>query len=274
MSAASPELSRPLRVGIINLMPRAQTYEPSLLGLLASSGAQVVPVWLRLETHAYSSTDPAHLAEHYVPYARALGMTSLDALIVTGAPVEHLPLSQVRYWPELREILGDARRVTHGVLGICWGALALGELAGLEKTLHARKVFGVFEHAVRGGGGSEFGLGGTSMVCPHSRFAGFSRDEVLRAERAGDVRLVAEAAGAGPAIVTAAGGAVVMHLGHPEYAPARVAYEWERDREAGRDDVDPPNGVTASGQMPSWEADSAAFARAWARGVCARRARA
>ena len=262
---------RPLRVGVVNLMPRAETYESSLVSLFVDAGIAIEPVWLRLATHAYASSDPAHLAERYLSYANAAAERAFDAVVVTGAPVEHLPLSKVRYWEELRELLLDARVHAHGVLGLCWGALALGELEGLEKSLVPTKIFGVFSHTLRGRAATDFGLSDGAMRCPHSRFAGFSSSEVARGQRDGQVRLVADAGAAGPAILTSADGRVVMHLGHPEYEFARLAFEWQRDRAAGRTGVGPPQGVSTDAATRPWRSDSARFAVAWAVGVRSRR---
>lgn len=39
---------RALRIGILNIMPKAETYELSLLSLLGRNVLQVEPVWIKL----------------------------------------------------------------------------------------------------------------------------------------------------------------------------------------------------------------------------------
>ena len=78
---------RALRIGILNIMPRAETYEFSLLHPLGRSVLQIEPVWIRLKTHEYNSTDQAHLEKLYMHFEDAVEL-HLDGLIVTGAPVE------------------------------------------------------------------------------------------------------------------------------------------------------------------------------------------
>ncbi len=259
----------PLRVGVVNLMPRLETYEPSLVSLATrtheAGSPEVALVWLRLATHGYRSSDPAHLAARYVSYEKALADRPLDGVLLTGAPVEHLPLSEVRYWPELSELLDHATEASRSVLGICWGAMALGEREGLRKSVFARKVSGVFEHRVPARGEAALPLGSRSFVCPHSRFAGFERDEVERAQADGRLVCVGDAGDAGPAVLATPNARVVMHLGHPEYDDSRLPYEWARDQAAGRTDVGPPEGYDLSSGRPvrDWTHDSVAFFRAW-----------
>ena len=135
---------RPLRIGILNIMPRAESYEFNLLLPLGRSILQIDPVWIRLESHAYGSTGEEHLARFYVPFKRAVRDAALDGLIVTGAPVEEIPFEKVHYWDEVSSIFGYAREHVVSTLGICWGGLALAKAVGIEKTLYPQKVFGVF----------------------------------------------------------------------------------------------------------------------------------
>ncbi|MBM4358294.1 MAG: homoserine O-succinyltransferase [Deltaproteobacteria bacterium] len=267
MSDAGRETSggRALRVGVVNLMPRLETYEPSLRALFAASGHAVEPVWIRLATHAYRSSDPAHLDAHYRSYERAQEDGVLDGLLLTGAPVEHLPLAEVRYWPELSQLLDDARDRLRGTLGICWGAMALAEREGVRKAVFARKVFGVYRHTTSSHAKELLGLDGPEFACPQSRFAGFDRAETEQAERAGRVLTLGDGSDAGPTLLATPDGAVMMHLGHPEYDASRLGFEWRRDAAAGRTDVDPPRGYDLERDRPEldWSSDSAAFLRGW-----------
>src|SRR5262245_44896022 len=120
-------MSRVLRVGIVNLMPRAETYETTLCSALSATGCAYEPIWLRLETPAYSGSDRARTERVYQPLAAALADDALDALIISGAPVEELPFEEVTYWRELSGLLRIARQRVPSTLGLCWGALALAE---------------------------------------------------------------------------------------------------------------------------------------------------
>jgi len=136
---------RRLRIGIINIMPRLEAYEPYLLDPLARHAEVVEPVFVRLASHGYHSSDRAHLERFYRTFDAAISEAPLDGLIVTGAPVEELPFEQVHYLRELEDILGYARRHVVTTLGLCWGGLLIAHLLGIGKRVFARKLFGVFD---------------------------------------------------------------------------------------------------------------------------------
>jgi homoserine O-succinyltransferase len=241
-----------LRVGIINIMPRLEAYEPLLLRRLADAPAVVEPVFVRLESHDYKSSDHAHLDRFYRSFARA---GRLDGLIITGAPVEEIEFEAVHYWTELVAIMQEARRAIRSTLGICWGGLALGALLGIPKVALPQKLFGVFEHRLLPGGGT--------ARCAHSRHSGADDAALERAAAAGSVRLIAHAPEIGYAIFASADHRFVAHLGHPEYEAYRLVFELERDRLAGRTDVPPPCGLDIEHPTTSWREDSDAFFAGW-----------
>ena len=258
--------ARPLRVGIVNLMPRLETYEPILLGPLARAGLAVEPVFLRLRSHGYRSSDPAHLARFYRPWDEVFSDGPPDGLILTGAPVETLPFADVRYWPELSSLLLDARARVRSTLGICWGGLALAELLGVRKVNYPKKLFGVFEDVPVGGGAL---AGDAPFSCAHSRHAGIEDAELERAAARGDVRPLSHGTETGYSLFESSDGRWVAHLGHPEYDAARIAYEWERDRALGRADVEPPrnfDGATSSGD---WARHADELFGRWVSGLAA-----
>jgi len=231
-----------VRIGIINLMPAAELYEPMLLAPLATSDLAVVPVWIRLHTHSYASTDLGHLERWYVPFERALAQ-AMSGLVLTGAPVEELAYEDVRYWRELAELLSVARHELRSTLGLCWGGMALGKLLGIEKTSFAHKLFGVYPLARRTQGRALFDDTSTSFECAQSRHAGIDDAVLEAAERAGSVHLLAHSAPAGYTIFESADRRYLAHLGHPEYTPARLGFEYQRDLQLGRSDVTAPAGV-------------------------------
>jgi homoserine O-succinyltransferase len=202
----------------------------------------VEPVWIRLHTHSYASSDLLHLERWYVPFERALA-EGLDGLLLTGAPVEELAYDDVRYWSELREILLVARASIASTLGLCWGGMALGKLLGIEKAGYPHKLFGVYPLARRAHGRALFDDASDSLVCAQSRHAGIDDAALEAVERAGMVHLLAHSAEGGYTIFESADRRYLAHLGHPEYAPARLAFEYQRDRRLGRADVAAPHEV-------------------------------
>jgi homoserine O-succinyltransferase len=243
----------PLRIGIINIMPRAETYEELLLRPLRASGVSVQVVWLRLASHFSASSDAEHLRRHYVTFDELGGCAGVDGLILTGAPVEELPFEDVRYFRELRRILEQARREGVGTLGLCWGGMAIGHLLGLSKLSFEEKLFGVFEQRCLEAAGELTRGFGESFPCAHSRHSGIADEELERASDAGQVRLLAHGRETGYTLFESPDGAFVAHLGHPEYPARRLLEEWERDTALGRTDIAPPRNFDRLSPQATWQ---------------------
>jgi len=254
---------RALRIGILNIMPQAESYEYSLLQPLGQSIIQIEPVWIRLKTHTYSSSDKKHMDSLYITFEKAIEKAYLDGLLLTGAPVEEIPFEEVTYWDEIMRILKYARHNIASTLGICWGGLALAKYLGIEKELSPKKIFGAFEtknlnrkHRITGNMDDVF-------YCPQSRHSGIS-DKVMEAERdKGTINLLAHAGQAGYIIFESSDQRFLMHLGHPEYEPERLVYEYKRDRDKGRADVDPPVNLDIENPLNRWRGHRTELYNQW-----------
>ncbi|MBN1409526.1 MAG: homoserine O-succinyltransferase [Spirochaetales bacterium] len=259
---------RALRIGILNIMPQAEAYEFSLLQPLGCSVMQIEPVWVRLRSHVYSSTNQKHLENIYVYFEDAIAKQRLDALLLTGAPVEEIPFEEVAYWDELTRIFRYARRNIASTFGICWGGLALAKFLGINKTVFPKKIFGVYEtqnlvpnHRITGNMDDVF-------FCPQSRHSGIP-DDVLEKERdKGTVNLLAYAGKeVGYTIFESTDNRFLMHLGHPEYEPQRLIDEYERDSKKGRTDVEPPVNFDIAKPLNRWRAHRTELFSQWIRFV-------
>ncbi len=257
---------RPLRIGILNIMPKGETYEPYLLFPLSRTIIQIEPVWLRLHTHKYKTTDKNHLELHYEFFEDAIKTAPLDGLIVTGAPVEEMEYEKVTYWKEITEILTYARHNIYSTVGICWGGLALAKILGIEKVMYPYKVFGVFEtinldrtHPITGEMDDIF-------LCPQSRHSGIS-DSVMEEEaKKGTVHLLAYSKdGGGYTIFESTDRRYLMHLGHPEYEAQRLVEEYKRDMALGRKDVLPPANFDIEKPVNRWRSHGLEFFSQWVR---------
>lgn len=255
------------RIGLVNIMPRLEQYEPLVTEPLRRADPDVEIIRIRLATHTYGSSDHAYLDRYYTTFDRA---GALDGLVVTGAPVEELPFEEVSYWPELAAILEHARSRIASTLGLCWGGLALARLAGVPKLLYPRKLFGVYDH--RRLVADHVLLAGQAehFPCAHSRHAGIADAELERAAAEGRVRLLAHAADTGYTLFETPDHRFVAHLGHPEYIAERLVFEWQRDRALGRDDVPPPRDFDPERPATSWHEHRERLFDAWLRHVARR----
>jgi homoserine O-succinyltransferase len=258
---------RPLRVGILNIMPKGEAYEPYLLFPLSRTIIQIEPIWIRLHSHAYKSTDLEHLDQYYDFFENAIVKAPLDGLVVTGAPVEEMEYEQVSYWDEITTILAFARQNITSTFGICWGGLALAKMVGIEKEMFKEKLFGVFEtrnldrsHPITGELDDVF-------WCVQSRHSGIS-DGVLERERSsGKLNLLAHSDNGGYTIFESADRRFLMHLGHPEYEAQRLVDEYRRDAALGRSDVPLPANLDVNHPVNRWRSHGLEFFAQWVRFV-------
>lgn len=261
--AASHQDIPALRIGILNIMPKAETYEFNLLFPLGRSLLQIIPVWIRLESHQYKSTSKEHLDAFYITFNKAVEDGPLDGLIVTGAPVEEIEFEEVTYWKEILGILEYAQSNIASTLGLCWGGLALAKYYGIDKVRYAKKMFGVFRtrnlvenHPITGGLDDEF-------WCPQSRFAGITDAVLEQEQKEGRFTLLAYARETGYTIFETLDHKFVMHLGHPEYNSGRITAEAKRDMEKGRDDVEAPRNFNIQKPLNLWRSHRNEFFGAW-----------
>lgn len=139
---------RPLKILLLNLMPDKIGTETQLLRALGSTPLQIDPTFIRTASYTGSHTPSDHLYMFYKTWADVKDQR-FDALIVTGAPVEHMPFEDVLYWQELREIFDWSRSNVYSGFYICWGAqAALYHFHGVNKKSVDEKHFGIYPHNI------------------------------------------------------------------------------------------------------------------------------
>ena len=227
---------RPLRILLLNLMPKKIETETQLARLLGNTPLQIELQLLRTATHASANTSEEHLVSFYKVFDDVKD-EMFDGLIITGAPVEKRPFEQVDYWPELCEIMEWSKTHVHSTFHICWGAQAgLYYHYGINKIALPEKMFGVFPH-VKDYPRSILlrGFDDTFMV-PHSRHTSIAREDI---ERVPEIRILASSPEAGVYAMATAQGRQVFITGHSEYDPLTLDAEYRRDIAAGQP-IQPP----------------------------------
>ena len=266
ISWIEPELAerqdiRPLRIGILNIMPLGKQYEFNLLHPLGLSPLQIEPIWIRLKSHSYKTWDLEHLKNLYVHWEEAMSPTPLDGLIITGAPVEHLPFEEVHYWKELANLIEEAKLKCASTLGLCWAGFAMAYMAGVDKKIFNKKLFGVYPMRSLVPGHSLMGTQDDEFFCPQSRHAGLPDIEMEKAEQKGNLRLLAHGEKVGYTMFETPDQRQLMHLGHPEYNVDRLRSEMERDQKRG--DVPPPENFDLTKSNTSWRSHRNLLFQQW-----------
>jgi homoserine O-succinyltransferase len=223
---------RPLRVGIVNLMPTTVDTETQLLRLLGNSPLQVDITFLHMGSHASKNAPPGHLEKFYISAEEIVNLkTRFDGLIITGAPVETLPFEQVDYWNELAQIIDYSEKNVFSVMHICWGAQAgLYRRYGIQKKQLDKKLFGIFPHAVNEQHHLLFRGFDDEFLAPQSRHTTVDRDAVAAEKR---LTIQSETRDTGVFIATARNGREIYVTGHLEYDPFTLDKEYRRDVDKG-----------------------------------------
>ncbi len=227
--AESQEI-RPLKLLIVNLMPLKITTETDLIRLLSNTPLQMEVDFLKLSTHTPKNTPIEHLMEFYKSFD-VVSQSKYDGMIVTGAPVEHLPFEEVRYWKELQKIFDWAQKNVTSTFYICWAAQAgLYHFYGVPKYPLPEKIFGVYEHRVFDKLNPIFRGFDDVFYVPHSRHTEVRREDILKVP---ELTLLSESPESGVYMVMARGGRDIFITGHSEYSPLTLDTEYKRDVKKG-----------------------------------------
>jgi homoserine O-succinyltransferase len=223
---------RPLKVGIVNLMPTTLDTETQLLRLLGNSPLQVDITFLRMGSHEHRNAPPGHLEKFYINSEWIMkNDIRFDGVIITGAPVETLPFEEVDYWDELTAVLDYAAVHVWSTLHICWGAQAgLYHRYNVPKEMLPAKLFGVFPHGVNERHTTLFRGFDDEFLAPQSRYTASSREAIALHPA---LTIESETPETGVFIATAREGREIYVTGHLEYDPLTLDREYRRDLTRG-----------------------------------------
>ena len=222
---------RPLQIVVLNLMPTKIATETQLARLLGNSPLQVDLELIKTATHEPKNVSSDHLLRFYKTFDD-IKHRKFDGMIITGAPVEHLPFEEVTYWDELCKIMEWTKTNVTSTFHICWGAqAALYYHYGIHKQPLSEKLFGVYPHVADYKQSILFrGFDDVFMV-PHSRHTTINREDI---EAVPELRILASSEEAGVYAVGTKQGRQIFITGHSEYDRDTLKGEYLRDLAAGK----------------------------------------
>lgn len=229
---ASRQDIRPLRIGLLNLMPKKIQTENQFARLIGATPLQVELSLIRMTEHQTKNTAAAHMEEFYRPFAEvAASGEKFDGLIITGAPIEHLPFEEVTYWDELQSVFDWTQGHVQSTFGVCWGAMAMiYHFHGVKKHILDHKAFGCVRHK-NCDPASPFLRGfSDDMVMPVSRWTEMKREEI---EVHDGLEVLIDSTETGPALVRDPAHRALYVFNHLEYDSGTLKEEYDRDVEAG-----------------------------------------
>lgn len=229
-STARTQDIRPLKILILNLMPKKESTELQLLRLLGNTPLQIEVDLMYTATYEASNTPISHLNQYYKTFDEIKDQ-QYDGLIITGAPVEQFEYNEVNYIDELKTILDWSQKNVFSRLFICWGAqYALNYFYDIDNYKLEQKLFGIYEYDVLEADHPLLrGFNDTYQV-PQSRHTSISI-ETIQAQK--DLRITTKHPKFGPDIITTTDNLDIYLLGHLEYDRETLHQEYQRDKEAG-----------------------------------------
>ena len=230
-SRAARQDIRPIRIGLLNLMPKKIQTENQFARLIGATPLQIDFRLIRMSEHQTKNTAAEHMEAFYRPFEEVQD-EKLDGLIITGAPIEHLPFEEVTYWDELRRVFDWTQTHVHATFGVCWGGMAMiHHFHGVQKHMLTEKAFGCFRHR------------NLAPASPYLR--GFSDDVLIPVSRWTEMRQAEIDAQpglstllgsdqVGPCLVEDAAHRALYIFNHLEYDSGTLKEEYDRDIAAGK----------------------------------------
>ncbi len=237
-SRAKNQDIRPLKVLLLNLMPKKIETENQFLRLLSNSALQVDIKLLRIDQRASKNTPIEHLNNFYCHFDD-IQDNNFDGLIITGAPLGLVDFCDVVYWTQLERVILWAKKHVTSTLFVCWAVqAALNILYNMPKMTMKIKLSGVYWHQILQPQAALTRGFDDHFLAPHSRYAEFTSSNIRRFT---DLDILAESEQTGAYLFASADRRLVFATGHPEYDANTLAIEYFRDKQAGLNPIIPVN---------------------------------
>ena len=236
-SSAKEQDIRPLRIAIVNLMPKKEETELQLLRMLSNTALQINIDLVRMESYNPANSDLKRLRAFYKTY-EDIKHKKYDAMIITGAPIETIAYEEIKYWEELKTIFEFAKENVYSTMFICWSAqAALYHYYKIDHKVADEKIFGVFEFDKLKDNKIVKGFDDTFLV-PTSRHTYVKAEDLENIE---DLEVLAARPDTGVSLATTKDNRFVFNFGHWEYDKDTLHSEYIRDISQGKKIAPPQN---------------------------------
>lgn len=220
---------RPLKIALLNLMPKKIQTETQFARLIGATPLQIELTLVRMSEHQTKNTAAEHMETFYRPFQDIKG-EKFDGLIITGAPIEHLQFDEVTYWDELREVFEWTQTNVHSTFGVCWGGMAMiNYFHGVTKHLLDAKAFGCFRHKNLDEASPYLRGFSDDCVIPVSRWTEMDAGEINQA----GLKTLLGSDAVGPCLVEDNARRALYIFNHFEYDTGTLKQEYDRDVSEG-----------------------------------------
>ena len=221
---------RPLRIGLLNLMPKKIQTENQFARLIGATPLQIELSLIRMSEHQTRNTAAEHMESFYRPFSDVRD-EKFDGLIITGAPIEHLDFGDVTYWDEITQVFDWTQTNVHSTFGVCWGGMAMiNYMHGVKKHMLKHKAFGCFRHRNLAPASPYLRGFSDDFVIPVSRWTEMKQDEIAAVD---GLTTLLGSEEVGPCLVEDPGHRAIYIFNHFEYDRDTLKQEYDRDVETG-----------------------------------------
>ncbi len=217
---------RPMRIALLNLMPKKIETETQFARLIGAHPLQIELTLLRPSEHKSKTTSQAHIGAFYQPWDEVRDQ-KFDGLIITGAPIEHMPFEEVTYWDEISQIFDWTQTNVHSTFGVCWGGMAMiYHFHKVKKHILSAKAFGCFPQKNLDPASPYLRGFSDTCVVPVSRWTEMRQDEI---DAANGLTTLLGSDEVGPCLVEDTAHRALYVFNHFEYDTATLKGEYDRD---------------------------------------------
>ncbi len=217
---------RPLKIGLLNLMPQKIQTETQFARLIGATPLQIDLTLIRMTEHTSKTTSADHMEAFYKSFQEVKDQ-KFDGLIITGAPIEHLPFTDVTYWDELKEVMEWTQTNVHSTFGVCWGGMAMiYHFHDVDKYDLDAKAFGCFNHTVRDASSPYLRGFSDGLVMPVSRWTEIKETEI---DATDELDILISSEETGPCLIEDTKHRALYIFNHFEYDSGTLKQEYDRD---------------------------------------------
>ena len=229
---------RPLRIGLLNLMPKKIQTENQFARLIGATPLQIELTLIRMSEHQTKTTAAEHMESFYKTFDEVRDK-KFDGLIITGAPIEHLEFEAVTYWDELQQVFDWTQTNVQSTFGVCWGGMAMiHHFHGIRKHMLKAKAFGCFRHQNLDPASPYLRGFSDDFVIPVSRWTELRQSEL---DAAPGLKTLLGSDEVGPCLVEDPAHRALYIFNHFEYDSDTLKQEYDRDADAGQTIIVPRN---------------------------------
>lgn len=226
-----------VKIGILNIMPTLEDTERQLMVALDNPVVQIDLDFIYLDTKKADSEKVDYYKKYYHSF-KEVKDKHYDGIIVTGAPLEHIPYNNIDYIEELKEFFKYTKSNVGSTIFLCWASqFGMQYFYGVNRMNLPAKLSGLYEHYILKETNLVKGFDDVFLI-PQSRYCSLIENDIITCD---DLILTSKSNDSGPYIVESKDGSKIFLTGHAEYDLFTLDKEYRRDINKGLDILPPKN---------------------------------